>query len=47
MDKDVLFTFKQRAQELIKALKRHRTAERQQELDEIKESLAKAETSSE
>lgn len=41
MDTAQLFTFKQRAEELIKALKRKATEARQEELDRIKEILAK------
>lgn len=33
------FTFKQRIEELTKALKRHKTKERQEELDRLKEKL--------
>jgi hypothetical protein len=39
MDKDQMFTFKQRADELIKTLKRAATQKRQEELDRIKEIL--------
>ena len=41
MDKAELFTFKQRAAELLKAMKRLATKERQEELDRITEVLAK------
>lgn len=39
--KEEMFTFKQRAKELIKALKRAATKKRQEELDRIKEILSK------
>lgn len=39
MDKDKIFTFKQRAEELMKALKRHKTEERQIELNYIEKLL--------
>lgn len=41
MDKEQIFTFKQRAEELMKALKRKATAMRQVELDMIKDQLEK------
>ena len=41
MDKASLYTFKQRAEELMKALKRKATEARQAELDRIKEILKK------
>jgi hypothetical protein len=41
MDSDQIFTFKQRAEELMKAIKRKATAIRQQELDKIREELEK------
>lgn len=43
MDKAELYTFKQRAEELMKALKRKATEARQRELDRIKEILSKSE----
>jgi hypothetical protein len=46
MDKEQLFTFKQRAEELIKALKRAATKKRQEELERIKEILSKNTSSS-
>ena len=46
MDKDEVYTLKQRAEELIKALKRAATKKRQEELDRIKEILSKNSTSS-
>lgn len=41
IDKATEFTFKQRIEELTKALKRLWTQERQAELDELKEKLKK------
>ena len=41
MDNAERYTFKQRAEELIKALKRAATTKRQEELDRIKEILSK------
>lgn len=41
MDKAAIFTYKQRLEELTKALKRHATTIRQAELDRIKEILDK------
>lgn len=43
MDNAERYTFKQRAEELMKALKRKATEARQQELDRIKEILSKSE----
>ncbi len=43
MDKASLYTFKQRAEELMKALKRSATEARQAELDRIKEILSRSE----
>lgn len=39
IDKAALFTFKQRAQELMKTLKRKKTEERQMELKQIEQIL--------
>ena len=39
MDTEQIFTFKQRADELMKALKRQYTEIRQRELDDIQEQL--------
>lgn len=39
MDSADRYTFKQRIEELTKALKRHKTKERQEELDRLKEIL--------
>ena len=39
MDLAERYTFKQRIEELTKALKRRRTQERQEELDRLKEKL--------
>lgn len=43
MDKAAIFTFKQRVEELTKALKRKATEERQHQLDELKEILRRLE----
>jgi hypothetical protein len=39
LDKETQFTFKQRVEELTKALKRLRTKEREEELERLKEKL--------
>jgi hypothetical protein len=41
MDTEQIFTFKQRAEELMKALKRQATVIRQRELETIKSQLEK------